>query len=118
MLLLLSLWFGLITVAVFAHWLNLRATTTARVIAADGPHTGAYQYAYVIAERSCLGTASAGPPLPEPSETIQIHYDPSNICDSMIDPAGQLAVLLIAELVFGPLLALMVVACWPRKSPE
>jgi len=118
MLLLLSLWFGLITVAVFAHWLNLRATTTARVIAADGPHTGAYQYAYVIAERSCLGTASAGPPLPEPGETIQIHYDPSNICDSMIDPAGQLAVLLIAELVFGPLLALMVVACWPRKSPE
>ena len=118
MLLLLFLWFGLMTVAVFAHWLNLRATTTARVLASDGPDPGAYQYAYAIAERTCIGTASARPPSPEPGETIQIHYDPSNICDSMTYPAGPLIGMLIADLLFGPFLGLMVVICWPRRGPE
>ena len=118
MFLLTFLMLGVFVVVTFAQWLNLSATTTALVLESDGPYTGAYQYAYAVADRACLGTASPEPPLPKPGAKIQIHYDPNNICDSVTDnPTSNFIAAVFALVFISPWLAVMVLACWPRKGP-
>jgi hypothetical protein len=118
-LLMFAMW-GLFAVVTVAQSLQLRATTTAIVLASDGPYTGAYQYVYTIADRTCPGTASPEPPLPKPATKIQIHYDPNNICESVTyNPSDSLVGVVASLVCISPWLALIVLVFWPRKKgPE
>jgi hypothetical protein len=90
-----------IVVGTLMESLRYRATTTAVALASDGLEADAYQYRYVVADRVCRGqTRSSDNPRPPPETTVQVHYDPNNICDGVThDPVGKLIALLSPWLV-------------------
>jgi hypothetical protein len=100
--------------------LPLSATTRASVLALDGPSTSSYQYRYSVGDRVCRGEARPSEkPIPAPETEVWIHYDPSNVCQSVTyDPLGSLIGLLIGLAAMSALFAFMAWNYWPPKGPK
>ena len=111
----LLMW-GMMALVLCAQAVHLRAATTAHVIAADGPYTSAYQYAYKVGDQTCTGTAYPERPLPERSTEITIHYDPDRICDSVSYDPGIWGFVMVPA--WGGAAILFVIWVWPRKGPN
>ena len=116
----LLLW-GLMAVGVYGQEsksLPLIATTRATVLAADGPYDGTYQYRYAVGDRVCGGGPISSLSLREPGREIQVHYNPTNVCDSVTyDPVVNLIVVLVILAAMSAAFAFVGWLCWLSGGP-